>query len=318
MRIGKSNKSSLILVTVIVLLLAVFATNINISLNEFESRHYGEVRGCHSDIPILKRQLSKCTIYASIQKNPIYLIGDSNVDQFSEALIQVSHRIHHRLIIATISGCPFLPGYVDAPKSYAWSKNKSSSCANYYKDAMSFLSKAQPGVVVIAFSDQYFREKGWDLGVSNTNFSTSEASRLELLRIGLNETFKNIKKYGHEILFVYTIPQLNYALIDSSVSVNPYSPSLCQVISIIAMNCDRSLNLEAYKKVQYPIKKSEAEVVQTQRVAAIDLLTDICNTNLCANRKGLFWIYRDGSHISVRESQKLWNVFLPKLISMIS
>jgi len=183
---------------------------------------------------------------------------------------------------------------------------------------MSFLSKAQPGVVVIAFSDQYFREKGWNLGVSNTSFSTSEGSRLEWLRMGLNETFKNIKNNGHKILFVYTIPQLNYTLKDSSVSVNPYSPSLCQVISTITMNCDRSLNLEAYKKVQYPIKKSEAEVVQTQRVAAIDLLTDICNTNLCANRKGLFWIYRDGSHISVRESQKLWNVFLPKLISMIS
>jgi len=109
MRIEKSKKSSLILATVILLLVAVFATNINISLNEFESRHYGEARGCHTDIPLLKRQLSNCTIYGSISKNPIYLIGDSNADQFSEALIQVSQRIHHRLIIATISGCPFIP-----------------------------------------------------------------------------------------------------------------------------------------------------------------------------------------------------------------
>ena len=280
-----------------------------VSALQFNANHFGESHGCHSNLPIYARKISDCTILGTSNSKPIYLIGDSNAEQFSEALIGASKILNRKFIVETISGCPFLPGYINAPSEYGWPKNKSMQCQEYYESVMVFLSKASLGNVVISFSDQYFREPGWELGKSKTLSSKKVDLRKIWLREGLSEALRKIQSYGHKVLFVFTIPQLNYLKSGDVYEVKPYTPSQCSISQIFQMTCDRSILLSDYLKEQIPIKEIESDVLKGLDIESLDLMNKICSSKSCSNRKGLFWIYRDGAHISVQQSKKLSSTF---------
>jgi hypothetical protein len=277
--------------------------------NEFNARHWGEVNGCHLDLPLNQRNFKACTHPGKQKSRAILLFGDSNAEQFSEALIEVSKKSDRKLIIETISGCPFLPGYVSAPTQYKWPTGKPRACQDYFESVLSYLRNSKPADVVLAFSDQYFREPGWVLGENKLLASTTTTSRYEFLSRGLEQTIGKILSYGHRILFIVTIPQLNYKLSKNDFVVSPYSPTLCSIKSLILMQCDRSLTVKDYNKVQVPIKVIEIQVLKKLKVEFLDFKESICRNEKCVNRRGLSWIYRDGAHISKGQSLKLADSF---------
>jgi hypothetical protein len=306
----KQKQVSRLLVLVGTLIFTLFGGGwLGIYFQEWQIRqvHWGQVHGCHIDAPIQKRNLDRCTINSG-GKNPIYLIGDSNADQFSEAVIKYAQDANRELIIATISGCPFLPGYVNAP-SGRWPKSKPVACQTYYEGTMKYLSTARLGDVILAYSDQYFREQGWQLGESKKNFTTNLDMHREFLSHGITKSIGKLKNFGHRIFFVYTIPQLNYSKVDGKYLEKFYDPSLCSNIKLLEFNCDRDLNKMAYLENQAPLKMLEHAILLKLEVSTLDLTSELEQNGHWTNRSRLRWIYRDGAHISVYESSKLAGTF---------
>ena len=275
-------------------------------MNMIHQDHWGAAHGCHSDTPVNLRKLDTCTLNNEFI-DVVYLIGDSNADQFSEAVIAFAKAKSKKLIIFTISGCPFLPGYVMAPNN-RWTRDKPIACQNYYQSTLKYLQTHQKGTVFLAFSDQYFRETGWTLGKTATVGSTLISDRQDFLRLQFLAAITDLKSTGNKLIFIDTIPQLNYQFNNRTILSSDYSPTNCSLIAIFQRRCDRKLSLVNYNLVQKPLKNIENSILRTLGVPHYDFTSIFFIRGVASNRISSNWIYKDGAHISTSESHKFGQI----------
>ncbi|MEI2715415.1 MAG: acyltransferase family protein [Candidatus Nanopelagicales bacterium] len=119
--------------------------------------HAGRVRGCHISQAFDRQAISGCEWNADARGRPIYLVGDSNAEQFSEAAIGAGAILNRPVWIFTGSSCPLVDGLdltVAATKSEFVSDPIPSTafdhCQQYAEEVVRWLRTAPPGDVFIA------------------------------------------------------------------------------------------------------------------------------------------------------------------------
>lgn len=91
--------------------------------------------------PMSTRDVSQCTWGGRPTGDPIYLMGDSNAGQFTEALVAAPEELDRPLVVATRGGCPV----VDAPTRMGEAASSASQeCADWLVDAKAWLKCQGP------------------------------------------------------------------------------------------------------------------------------------------------------------------------------
>ncbi len=236
-----------------------------------------------------------CTWNANADGPPIYLVGDSNADHFSEALIDAATALGRPLIMRLAAGCSYIRG-----ESTIMSRDWRERCNRYPVQAQDYFLDADEGVVVIANSYGDFREtfdgdRSRQIDVTGDPTATTLFSRL-------GDTVRPLQEAGHEVLLVQTIPHWG---LGSSLNWQA-----CTTVKLLADGCQQEMTLAEVVGRQGAIADVVAGVAASSDSGLLDLTEEICPEGICSavSAEGMVR-YRDGVHITVDQSHALAAAF---------
>ena len=260
--------------------------------------HAGATNDCDSAISPDERYDGACVWNADASGSPIYLVGDSNADQFSEAVIGAATHLGRPVTISTANGCPF----VDIDFTYTRGSDASNvQCRDYVRGTLTWLEEQPPGLVILASSDDYWNDPAYTAGSSPGTLSADPGSKLAVLEAGLEVTVNAIQSTEHRVLMVQTVPHF--------LAPFPYEPVSCNLAALISGTCRQDMPLSFTIDKQQGAWEAVDRAAVITRSAALDLREHLCVDGTCSTRTDERITYADFAHISVQESELLAPVF---------
>lgn len=267
---------------------------------QISEEHYGAVFGCNSRVP-LGRLPEKCKLENGEDQTKVYLLGDSNADQFSEGLIAASSNLGLSIQIATTSNCPFTKTMVKDKLHYGLDE----SCAFFNAESLRYLIAASPATVIIANSDKYPFSPEFELGISN---SSPNLSKLSKWKKGLSDVVLELRRAGHKVIVFQAIPKWNG---EGFTAV--WDPSLCSAFAAATGTCVKVQSLSSFLQQNRTIRAAISEASKASGATVWDPARHICQQSQCRTQTGEYLNYRDSGHISVSQSDRLKNHFIELL-----
>ncbi|MEO7587950.1 MAG: acyltransferase family protein [Arachnia sp.] len=237
-----------------------------------------------------------CTLNADAQGPPIYLVGDSNADHFSEAMIDAAASLGRPVVMRLEDGCSYLPG-----QSTLLDPDWRGRCNRYPVQTQEYLLGAEKGVVVIANAYGDFRT-AFDGDRTAPIDVTGDPADTELFT-RLTDAVRPLQKAGHRVLLVQTVPHWG----DSARSLNWQA---CTTLKLLRNGCQQTMPTADVRARQGAIDDVVAEVAASTAAGLLDLTADICPGGSCSavSPDGMVR-YRDGNHITVEQSHALATEF---------
>jgi peptidoglycan/LPS O-acetylase OafA/YrhL len=261
-----------------------------------QAPHAGAAAGCTEQA---WRHPTRCTWNADATGVPIYLVGDSNADQFSEALVGGAQSLSRPLTGLSEDGCSFLPASLALDDDA-----ENNRCQQYTAQAESFLRTAQPGLVVIANSNLWFRGSRREaIGRPGDPPSQDPETKLDALSSGLDQAVRSLQDTGHSVLLVQPIPHWG----DQKESLNW---AACSALDMITVGCAATMEMQDVLGRQRAAADVLAAVARETGADVLDVSTELCSEGTCSSvtPEGLVR-YRDGTHITVEQSEALAGTF---------
>ena len=175
-----------------------FLNDIKNFKDDIDSLHIANLDGCANGYVPKNSFEKKCLWYEDANNFPIYLIGDSNADHFSEAVIEAGNRLNSPVRVFTKNGCSFVGRYRSMEDSLALQK-----CNNYIDQTMSFLRESPPGFLFLSMSDAMWREsarKDFKIGPDKQTATNQKEIINKYLFEDLVSKIKTIKSSSHKII----------------------------------------------------------------------------------------------------------------------
>jgi hypothetical protein len=230
------------------------------------------------------------------------MVGDSNADQFTEALVGAAGAAGYDLTVNTLSACPF----VDV--ALFERGREQTHCATYVEGLLDSLVNEPPDVVVIASaSDIYLNQERWEiLDPDAGELAGDPTAKAELWRQGLEQALDRISQAGITTVVINPIPHF-FLEGDFKVILDN-----CPAFRLLndASDCG-SVQSRAHIEKQRRTAV-EAEVAAAAAVAStttIDFIDYLCSESSCSMYRDGTWLYRDGTHISVNGAVELTDQF---------
>lgn len=260
--------------------------------------HAGFATGCDHNAWLKAKD---CTWNEVAGGRPIYLVGDSHADHFSEALIGAAQSASRPMVGLSENGCAYLPVSLSRP---AMGREWESQCSDYQGHTEGFLATADRGLVVIANSYWWFGEPS-DVAVGAPGESPSYASEVKLraLSSGLSRAVLSLKHAGYSVLLVQAVPQWGER--DS-----PSTWASCSMLKLWTVGCSRTMPMTEARDRQGVVTDLVADVARETGAALLDVSSELCPDGTCASvAAGGLVRYRDGSHLTVEQSKALTRTF---------
>lgn len=272
------------------------------------TKRIGETHSCNSAISYLHRSEKNCTWNSESTGTPIYLIGDSNAEQFSDAMVEATTKTGNPLVVANRYGCPFLtPKYVQPDRS-AQMIRRDLSCSKYYLETFTWLKMQKPGLVVISNTESYVTVPRLQVASFENAESKTENQYFSLL----SQTVKDLDSAGFSVALILGPPHFD--------SDNPnfpkqydWNPTKCNLQSIFNNSCKSTMPIALVDSYQSNYLKSMRSVANETHANLIDVSRFFCNEKSCSTQRNGLQIYRDGSHITVGADLEL----VPKFVKEI-
>ena len=261
-----------------------------------QPHHAGVAAGCTQEA---WRKPAECTWNGQAQGQPIYLVGDSNADHFSEALIATAKSASRPLVGLTQDGCFYLPASIGMED-----QSKEDSCGRYTDGTQDYLVTAKPGLVVIANSYLEFRDSKSDaVGVLGEPPSQDPEVKLRALSSGLSSGVRTLQDAGHTVMLVQAVPHWG----DSMTSL---MWETCSMLDMLTVQCSRTMSMAEILARQGPAAEVVAAVARETGAEVLDVSSELCPDGTCSSvaPDGLVR-YRDGTHITVDQSVALTGTF---------
>lgn len=249
--------------------------------------HSVQASGCHTFEAPSEALRSSCVWNAGAEGSPIYLVGDSNADHLSEAVIGAGSEAGRPVHAVTISSCPVLT-YESADGSEP-APPVEDRCSTYLDDTEQWLASAPAGTVVVSQSDGY--------QVAGDQSATLTARTREFV--------KALKAHGHDIVVVQTIPHVPNSATRSG---SGWDPRTCSQPDLLSGACGVSFTVrQSRTDTQWQAEALVRETTLGYKLLNLDDL--VCPNQECRTQVGTQWIYRDAAHITVAESASLTDAF---------
>lgn len=261
-------------------------------------QHAGSAAGCHTGVPISERSVEQCQWNGAAEGDPIYLVGDSHADQFSEAIIGAANTLGRPAIVTTLNNCPFFGAAIEKVND----RNAIyRHCDSFFPATMQWLVRQSPGVVVIATRDSPYGDPTVRLGLDGGETSLDPEVKLRSMVAGMTETVSALRVAGHEVVLVQDTPSFG--------GEHDYEPTECTFVEILNGACGQVLPFESVQVRQEPARAALREVAAATGATVLDLRDQFCSTDGCPSRSGEMILYRDRGHISVPASTSLADEF---------
>lgn len=271
---------------------------------QVEKLPMGYALGCHNSSPIPNRHLAKCIFGPNTNKRPIYLVGDSNAGQYAEAVVGAAGFLNRQGVLATMSGCPFVDvkivevGFDD------------SACRKYVVQSTDWFVHQPPSLIIMASANEFINNPSVSLSDPETGQTSNDSARKEAIwSSGLVSTMTTLRRAGHTIILVNVIPHFG-------TSQRWWTPASCTLLELAAdvTRCGRTVPMSTMAQYQARALTAEHQAARASDVLELDLRSKLCSDKACTTNHGNSWIYRDGLHISTRESAALVPEFMNAIV----
>lgn len=248
--------------------------------------HLAAANGCAGGTPSLPDPIL-CTWNPDAPGRPLYLIGDSNAEQFSEALVAAGEQLDRPVTILTYGGCPPFRVIVQRPDvSTSWM----AGCENYVRDVLAWLDSAPPGTVVLSFSEARWTSRIERVGFSASGMTADRAEKLRILSQSIRTVTEELQGSGHQVVIVQPIPHFG--------GEKSWTPEACSLAATMGDACKAVVPAADFVQAQADLFQAVIRGAEASD-GVVDLTPVICSGGLCeTSRNGLF-LYRDGDHLSV-------------------
>jgi peptidoglycan/LPS O-acetylase OafA/YrhL len=262
-----------------------------------QKAHLGNSAGCTQNA---YRNLRNCTWNADAVGPPIYLVGDSNADQFSEALVKAARLEGRPLVILAEDGCSYLANSLEMADSAP-----ADPCVPYWRETNELLMSREPGLVVIANAYSGFDSLLSAEASTSANYPErqNESGKLEALSTALSEGVRSLQGAGHSVMLVQAVPHWGS-------SKESLSWATCSALDMMTIGCSRSMPLQEAMERQGPAADVVERVARATNAAVLDVSSALCPDGICTSVAGDGLVqYRDGTHITVDQSRALASIF---------
>lgn len=268
----------------------------------------GATHSCSSPISFLRRSPANCTWNSDSKGLPVYLIGDSNAEQFSDAVVEATSETGNPLVIANRYGCPFLtPAYVQPDRSSTMSRTD-LACSSFFMETHRWLKTQKRGLVVISNTESYATVPRRRTVALEQADLTTKKQYFELLE----QTVKDLEADGFKVAIIVGPPHFN--------AENPkfpkkyeWNPAKCNLKSIFDSRCKSEMPIGLVDRYQNDYIDSIRELAQRTHAEIIDLSRALCKPDYCATQADGVQIYRDGSHLTVSGDLLLVPTFINEI-----
>jgi peptidoglycan/LPS O-acetylase OafA/YrhL len=254
--------------------------------------HLARTLGCDKRIPLGITPVH-CKWNTNATGKPIYLVGDSHADHFSEGMVEAARELNRPLEIATTNGCPFLD--LDFKDNRSWVDN--DACHNYVEKSLVYLKGATKGLVVIANSDIYWSADEVEAGTTTINLTNDPDEKAKAFADGLRRTVEELLRSGQQVLLVQTVPRWP----DDGL----WEPTRCLPLATLNGGCSTQRSLDSALWTSRTYRATLEQVAEASKVGLWDPAAALCPQDLCSTETSEFGRYRDRNHISVPQSKLL-------------
>lgn len=238
----------------------------------------------------------KCTWNADATGAPIYLVGDSNSDHFSEGVIGAAENLGRPMVLLTASGCAYLiPLNSDRAAS-------ATSCADFVQGTAGYLGGAPRGTVLLS-NASWRHVYGEPAFAADPEFTgTAPDNRIEAFKARSAATIRHLQDAGHTVIVVQTLPHWG--------EKSSLAWETCSLLQLARDGCARSMPAEPLPDEQAIMRSAASDVAKAADAQLLDLTALICPDAICTNTRPDGTLpYRDGTHITVRTSEHLAPAF---------
>lgn len=254
--------------------------------------------------PMSTRDVSQCTWGADRPGDPLYLMGDSNAGQFTEALVAASEELDRPLVVATRGGCPVVDAQTRVGETIS---PASQECSDWLADAKSWLKEQESGTVVLAAASESIDDESVAVRAPDGRWVDGLDAKERLWKEGSVSGALAVKDAGHQVVVVSPVPHL------PGEGRPWWHPAECATVSWFQNDpaaCNRDVSTEEYRSEQANGLEAAAESAHAADGVLIDLEEELCPDGSCSAYRDGHWWYRDGLHISTYGSTQLADEFV--------
>jgi len=205
---------------------------------------------------------------------PIYLIGDSNADHLSEAVIAAGKRLGSPVMVVSKGGCSLVGG--------AWSNQSAAAdaeCQKFVNGTLALIAHSRPGIVIIGMSDSNWWIDGVQVGPSREHMLSDPAQIVRYLDGSLVDISRTIRDEGHKLLLVQPVPK--YVTRDNKFL---FDPDQCTIISVLAGRCPQRISVSvAFEDSRQAVARTAiATAAKASGSDLLDLRPAFCFRGRCS------------------------------------
>jgi peptidoglycan/LPS O-acetylase OafA/YrhL len=250
--------------------------------------------------PIKQKGVVFCRYKGDAGKPQVVLLGDSNAAQYADGLIDAGRELDRTIVVATVPLCA-----MNLVETYDRS-GTSQRCLDRAKEVLAWLADEPPSIVFVAAANQVVDRDGFSVRDGETGEKASSVSaKARIWEAGLERTFKEIQDQGHRVVQMQTIPHFWR-------DGEAWSAGDCSFPQLLFRRdtCGPTMTRKEADAEHRAGLEAEEQAARSTGVGTLDVTDQICPDGTCSVRRGNFWVYRDGLHLSLGMSRKLRDTFV--------
>jgi peptidoglycan/LPS O-acetylase OafA/YrhL len=232
--------------------------------------------------------VGSCVWPVSEPRGTIYLVGDSNAAQFTEPLAEAANDEGYRLVVTAQPSCPFADLVVAGPHV-----ENGPRCHQYVTGLVDKIAAERPSLVILANSSSAYIE---NYGLKLTNPETGSAAvtpeaKARLWSAALESVLKPL---GAPTVLIHPIPHFGQWPWD-------WQPEACPFVRMVTDSCPAGRISRDDVELQQR-RARDAEILASaglSGVTSVDLTEAVCAASDCSTDRGMPWLYRDATHLSI-------------------
>lgn len=233
----------------------------------------------------------RCTWFADSAGQPVYLIGDSTATHLDEGLLVAAEALDRPVSIW--NGILCIP--LSSLQVIREGRPDREHCPVYQSFIDDRLAQAEPGTVIIAFSDTTQWNTQIDYVLSDGRRFSDPNEKGSAVYEPLVDEIVKLQSVGHEVVVVYPIPNFR--------TIGPgYDPRSCAIWELFDDTCAPRVSRSEMLELQQTKRDAIARATAETETRTLDLFDRYCGPDTCSPSREGFLTYFDDIHISVEES----------------
>ncbi len=266
--------------------------------------HAGYLAGCMSFEPMTDARKPSCTWNSAKEGVPVYLLGDSIADHYSEGLIAASAQAGRPLSIAVAAGCPIYPIVLEH-NGHAETVT-AAQCGAYSVGTLAWMDTQQPGLVLIGETDSAWWDPTREYISDLAPFVASDKAKAAAIALGMRNAVERLQAAGHTVVLAMPPPSYRYP--------GPaWDPTLCFLWEFESNTCTRTRTVAQMDALQGQLRDVIRKVADETGATVFDLRNYFCPAGICSTSREGESLYLDAIHISTETSLAL----TPRFVALL-